>query len=301
MNPKKLFSTTMSTCNIICAILVIFIHAYNITIYNCSNSFVFWLEQVISQGIAKGSVPFFFMSSAFFLYSSKKSIRNTYKSRFISTAIPYLLWNLIYMIIFTILHNLSLTSVGMDKITFNNILSGIFLHKYNYTYWFMKWLIIWILLYPVIRWIISRGKVFAVIVGIASVLLYYMYPTEFETIKLDTFLFYYPGAVAGYYYRDKLENMCIASKIRKTVIFIAILIVASIFFITDNIFMINTSAAYDFIMALLIFFTVNCFTINVSCFIAALSFMVYSMHPVILEMLEKMIYLYCHIHRYGWL
>ena len=66
MDAKKHFSATMSTCNIICAILVIFIHAYNITVYECSNSFVFWLEQIISQGIAKGAVPFFFMSSAFF-------------------------------------------------------------------------------------------------------------------------------------------------------------------------------------------------------------------------------------------
>ena len=168
----KRFSAVMSTCSILSAILVVWIHAYNVEMYSDTNRVIYWLQDAISQGIARGAVPFFLMSSAFFLYSKDKNVWDVYQSRAKSVLIPYLLWNTVYMVILTVLHHLSLVSIGMDVITVGNVAQGIFLNRYNYTYWFMRDLIVLVVFYPLIRWIISRGKI-ASLIGMAGLLTAY--------------------------------------------------------------------------------------------------------------------------------
>lgn len=282
-------SNTMRGCSIVCAILVILIHSYNIGVYdNISNSVIYWFEEVLSQCLARAAVPFFFIQSSFFLYSKEKTILEVYRSRFCSVAIPYLLWNTIYMILFGILTRLSLSNVGMQEVTVGNILEGIFLYKYNYTYWFMQYLIIYILLYPVIRWIISRSKGIAVLGMLLLLVLYW----GAQINQLETLVYYYIGAVVGFYCEEKIENIALITKKQKVGIACGLFLIGILLFWVTNVHNINLILLRNLVIVLWIFLVVSSLNIQIWGKLVGLSFMIYAMHPFILEVVEKLIYLF---------
>lgn len=278
----------MTTGSILSAILVVWIHAYNVPVYdNVSNPFVFWIEQVVSQGLARGAVPFFFMSSAFFLYSKDKTVADIYKSRAKSIVVPYLLWNAVYMVAFAVLLRLSLSSSGMETVTVGNVLGGLFMHKYNYSFWFMQYLIVYVAAYPLVRWIISRNKVVAVIGLVASVALFWS-----GVDLLERFAYYYIGALIGYYYQHEAEHVVSMDKKKIVGITLALaLLEAVLFWIVFVVEYTKPMRVHDLVMAFLLFFLVVCLNLRVTGKLAALSFMIYAMHPLVLEMIEKSIYL----------
>lgn len=286
---KQRFSIVMSTCSIISALLVVWIHAYNVEVYSDSNRVIYWIQDAISQGVARGAVSFFLMSSAFFLYSKEKTISDVYRSRSKSILIPYLLWNAVYMVVFAVLRRLSLSNTGMDVVTVGNVAQGLFLQKYNYAYWFMRDLIVLIAAYPLIKWVVGRGKAVSVL-GLVALLTAYYCGVKY----LSSAIYYYIGAVIGYYYRDAAENVVMASKKRQTIGLLVCLCVAGVLFWLKNVLKIDQAELFrDLAMAFLMFaFVVRC-NIRIGGRFAALSFMIYSLHPLILEMVEKTIYRCC--------
>lgn len=285
---QKRFSAVMTTGSILSAILVVWIHAYNVAVYHTvANASVFWMEQAVSQGLARGAVPFFFMSSAFFLYSKDKTVADVYKSRAKSIVVPYLLWNAVYMIAFAVLLRLSLTGSGMESVTVGNVLGGVFAHKYNYSFWFMQYLIVYVAAYPVIRWIISRNKAVAMIGLLVSLALFWS-----GLDLLERFAYYYIGAIVGYYYRQEAENVVLMKK--KKIIGITLvlfLLEVALFFMTNVLGFGWLMRIRDLVMAFLFFFLILCCNLRITGKFAAFSFMIYALHPLILEMVEKSVYL----------
>lgn len=289
IDARQRFSVVMSTCSILSALLVVWIHAYNVEVYSDTNRVIYWLQDAISQGVARGAVPFFLMSSAFFLYSKEKTVLDVYRSRAKSVLVPYLLWNAIYMVAFTVLRHLSLSNTGMDVITVGNVARGLFLQKYNYAYWFMRDLIVLVVAYPLIKWVVSRGKVMSAI-GFAGLLTAYYCGVDF----LSSAVYYYIGAVIGYHYSGFAESFVIADKKRQVITTLVCLCVAGVLFWLKNVCKIDQAELFrDLAMAFLLFFVVSACHIRIGGAFAALSFMIYSIHPLLLEIIEKMIYLYC--------
>ena len=285
---KTQFSMVMTTCSIISAVLVVWIHAYNIGAYgDVSNPFVYWLEQGISQGLARGGVPFFFMSSAFFLYSRSKPVTDIYKSRAKSIVVPYLLWNTVYMVAFAVLYRLGLTGSGMKEITVGNILGGIFLHQYNYTFWFMLYLIAYIACYPIIRWVLERGKAVAVIGLVISLALFWS-----QIDILERFAYYYIGALIGFYYPSAAESV-VGMKKKHIVGITSVLFVleTALFWMTNVLGFSSMMRLRDLVMAFLLFFLVVCFNLRITGKFASLSFVIYALHPLLLEMIENVLFL----------
>ena len=298
INAKQRFSIAMSTCSILSAILVVWIHAYNVDVYGGAEPPIYWMQDVISQGIARGGVPFFLMSSAFFLYSKEKTIKEIYWSRARSVLLPYLLWNVIYMVAFTVLQVLGLTSSGMDQLSLSNVLQGLFLHKYNYAFWFMRDLIVLIFLYPLIRWILRRGKVASYAVLAA------LFVVFFCGVKwLESSCYYFVGVMLGYYYRERVESIVTLKKKWQIGITIGLFCVAAAFYWVRNICKIDSTELTMirdlFIAFFMVFFIVMC-NIRITGFFAGLSFMIYCIHPLLLEMIEKTIYL-CMPHNDLWM
>lgn len=288
LNTKQRFSAAMTTCSILSAILVVWIHAYNVEVYSDTNRVLFWIQEVLSQGVARGAVPFFLMSSAFFLYSKDKKVADVYGSRAKSVLVPYLLWNTVYMVVFAVLRRLSLTNTGMDVITVGNVVEGIFLHKYNYAYWFMRDLILLIALYPLIRWLLRRGKVvsFLVFGGLCVAI-------AFNVGFVKSGVYYFIGAVFGHHYSDFVQSVVNAEKKKQVGIICGLLLLSSVLFgvwYIDKWFWV--AVLRDLSTAFLMFFTVVCFNVRIGGGFAALSFMIYSIHPLLLEMVEKVIYLF---------
>lgn len=285
---EKVFSQAMKKCSLVCAVMVIFIHTYNLEVYKiCSESVIYWFESFVAK-ITACAVPFFFMSSSFFLYQKEREVISVYKSRFKSIMIPYLLWNIIYMIAFTILKKLSLTNVGLVSINIIDILKGIFLYKYNYTYWFMFYLILFILLYPAIKQIVCRSKIvcFSVLIALLTI--------DFGNIInhniIPSFIYYYLGAICGYYYRKQTEKISTIQPKKKTAI-IMMCIVGFVLSVVASIFDINISVVGNVSLILLLLIILSSQQIKMPLFLLGLSFMIYSMHGILLECVEKVIYI----------
>lgn len=280
---KSSFSAVMTTGSILSAILVIWIHAYNVPTYKAVlTPSIYRLEQIVSQGLSRGAVPFFFMSSAYFLYSKNKSVVDIFKSRAKSIVVPYVLWNFVYMVVSAVLFRLSLMDNGMEAVTVGNVLGGLCAHKYNYSFWFMQYLIVYVAAYPVIRWIISRNKAVAAIGFVASVALFWS-----GIDMLERFAYYYIGAVIGYHYQQEAENVVLMKKKKVVGITLVLLLLeVALFWMTNVLGIGRLMRIRDLVMAFLIFFLIVCFDLRVTGKFAALSFMIYAMHPLVLEMVE---------------
>lgn len=284
---KERFSAVMSACSVLSAVLVVWIHAYNIEVYsNVSNMLVYWLEQVVSQGLARGAVPFFFFSSAFFLYSKPKTVTEVYQSRMKSIVFPYVLWNAVYTIIFAVLYHLSISKDGMSSITVVGILESLFLHRYNYAFWFMLYLIVYVACYPIIRWVISRNQAVAWIgLGVSLVLCWC------GVDVLERFVYYYVGALVGFYYRQKAESIALMEQKKKALCLAVTFLMAAVLFWLVNVQEIGVlMRVRDLAMMLLLFFLVLCCNVSIPKSFAALSFMIYALHPFVLEAVEKCFY-----------
>lgn len=167
-----------------CAILVVFIHSYNLKRYSINSLSVgfskvtYIIEAFISQGIARVAVPLFFVISAFlFFYNVPKySISfnwfiKKYKKRFESLVIPFLIWNaisyLIYLLPYFIIPMRSIFTGYIKEPMIINFIQGIFFFKYNMIFWFIFNLIILVVLSPIIYLILknkTRGQVFTILI-----------------------------------------------------------------------------------------------------------------------------------------
>ena len=93
-------SRKIARIGVVCAMLVVFIHSYLAHAPDEPFSpFASFVQEFISQGIARIAVPFFFAISGFFLYRDYEFtfawFRKKLISRFWSLGVPYVLWALI--------------------------------------------------------------------------------------------------------------------------------------------------------------------------------------------------------------
>lgn len=285
---KKAFSQTMKKCSFVCSILVIFIHAYNLEVYKIgSDSIAYWIERFFSNFTAC-AVPFFFMSSAFFLYQKERKTGSVYKSRFKSIVLPYLWWNTLYMIGFSVLKKLSLSNVGLDGINIIDILKGIFLYKYNYVYWFMFSLILFTFLYPVIKQVIGRNRF--ICFSVLAILLVIDFFKIVNHNIVNSFVYYYIGAVAGHYYTEQLEKIATMHP-NKKVACIVFCIFGFALSLVANMFHINITIIGNLAVILLLLIVLSVPRFKIPPFLLGLSFMIYSLHSILLECVEKIIYI----------
>ena len=150
------------------ALLVIFVHNSAVEQYS-SLSGDLWMDiaelmkNFFAYGIGSVAVPMFFIISGmtFFRDYEPKKYGQKMKSRIKTLVIPYLVWNVLGMVFvilctYTPIRNI-VSSREMFSFSLQNILEGIFLYKYNYTFWFMFELIIFVLVTPIFD-IITRNK-----------------------------------------------------------------------------------------------------------------------------------------------
>lgn len=283
------FSRAMKNCSFMCSVLVILIHTYNLEVYKIGpDAIIYWIESLVTQNITTCAVPFFFMSSAFFLYQKVREISSVYKSRFKSIVLPYLLWNALYMVALSFLKSLSLSNVGMDRINIMDILKGIFLYQYNYVYWFMFYLILFTLLYPVIKQLVYRNKL--ICFSCLAILLAVRFFNIINHNILTSFIYYYLGAIGGCYYKERIEKITTMHK-KKNVAIIVLFIVNLALGMVTRVSNINISIINNLVTIVLLLLISSLPKVTFPKFLLGLSFMIYSMHSIILECVEKIIFI----------
>lgn len=289
----------MSVMSFVSAVLVTLIHSYNVVTYEIGG-IIYWIETFVLN-IARLAVPFFFMSSAYFLYRKEKiPVRKLYRNKFKSIVIPYLIWNTVYMVFFTVLQKFSLTNAGMKDITFVNILKGIFLYESNLAFWFMYKLIIFILLYPFILRVISINK--RVAIGIITTILIAFIifgdPINwvgYKILSLEALFYYLLGAFLGRYYREEIENTYKMSGMKRNAIIITGIVISQTIFVMIEVFKIeqvkNLIIIRNTAMIVSLFLILDYFSLKKVKKNQNLTFMIYCMHQMFLESLEKIVYI----------
>lgn len=150
----------------IAILLIITIHNSAINQYNLPQdtltSITVFIRNFFSYNLGTVAVPFFFFISGVTLFRNYRP--SLYKQkithRIKSLLIPYLIWNILGLL-FAICYTytpLSNFISGREAFTPSvpNILEGIFFYKYNYHFWFMYELIIFVLLAPLFNLLLSR-------------------------------------------------------------------------------------------------------------------------------------------------
>ena len=154
--------------------------------------------------IGGAAVPLFFMMSAYWLFRFDVHDRNAMnilvgkiKKKVKTICLPYLLWNTFGMIFYMVITRIPFAANMMNHgtaipITLSNVVEGIFLHKYYFTFWYMQDLIGLIAISPIIL-IILKSK-YTTLITIIATAIAVLFKIDFTLFNGTSFLFFMIGA-----------------------------------------------------------------------------------------------------------
>ena len=255
------------------------------------------IRNFFSYNLGAVAVPFFFLVSGIALFRNYRP--NLFKqklSRRVKTLlIPYLIWNIIGLL-FAICYTytpLSQFISGREAFspTISNILEGIFLYKYNYPFWFMYALIIFVLLTPIFHLLLSRKWLGLLPIIAFSFLCFLTQPIL--GLNLSFLVFYFLGCYIGKY------HLASFTQISKPILscFSGLITIILLVLRTLNIYNILPLHPYlNQATLILVLFSLWFFS---DLFITKLHpakfmnefFPVYTIHPYIIALVVKIIYL----------
>lgn len=161
-------------------------------------------------------MPFFFMMSAYWLFrfdvhdsNAMKYLNKKLKKKLKTICLPYLLWNTFGMIFYMTVTHIPFAANMMNNgtvipITLSNVLKGVFLHKYYFTFWYLQDLIVLMAISPILL-VLLKNKctaLTAIVVSAVSVL----WNIDFVLINGTSLLFFIIGGYVVIYANDFFEN-----------------------------------------------------------------------------------------------
>ena len=212
------FSRKVTLISFVLAVFVMYIHAKNLVFYgftDISGTSLYYLNQILSEILGRVGVPFFFLMSGYWLFrfdirqNAKSIMLRKLKNKLYTLLIPYLIWNTLgFIYYFTITHIplLQATVNGGEvvNLTLENVFKGIFLHKYYFSFWFMKDLIVVTAVSPLILPLLRNRRLSCgAAVGLFSLCLFGIKLYICQTTSLMLFLI---GGIISVYHRDFWEQ-----------------------------------------------------------------------------------------------
>lgn len=181
---EQKFRNKITVLSFVASILVIYIHADNMTAYSLTEKseelagFCYSLEMFFNRFSAI-AVPIFFIISGILFYRTFDihKLWDKYRSRFSSILIPYLIWASLYYAYFIIVTRIPaivniMNSAGPVEISISNYFNWLWSGAY-YTLWFLKNLIVFILLTPII-WVALNNHIKKIPTGLLVLVLLYL-------------------------------------------------------------------------------------------------------------------------------
>ena len=256
-----------------------------------------YIHNFCAYGFGSIAVPVFFLIAGISLFRNYKSSMYTQKirSRIKTLLIPYLIWNTIGLLFcilctYTPLANY-IASRELFEPTLPNILSGIFLYKYNYPFWFLFELIIFVIFTPLFDFLTSRKSLSYI--TFIFLLLLPVFIESFLGLNLYFIVFYYLGCYIGRYH---LSTVTKPSNKKISIISGFILIILSIIKILPLYNVVNLPTIISQLLLISMTISAWCFSDlfihkNKSPKLTKESFPVYALHAYILAVIIKIIYL----------
>lgn len=163
-----------------------------------------FIHDFLAYNLGAVAVPLFFFISGltFFRNYSPAKYPSKLRSRLKTLLIPYLIWNtfgLLFAILYTYTPLANIIS-GREAFipTIGNILSGIFLYKYNFHFWFLFELIVFIILTPIFDLLTSRKWLAPLTIIVLLILP--LFADSFLYIRINFIIYYYLGAYLSKHY-----------------------------------------------------------------------------------------------------
>lgn len=242
---NKAFLSKISGLNFILALLIVALHSscQPYLLNNSSYQVFSFIFQVIGI-IADSATPTFFFISAYLFYRNfdfskyKSKIANRIKS----LVIPFFIWSILFLFVFSIIQNLPLSiAINQKKVQFNFlfITNAILFNEYNAPIWFLRTLFIYTVISPIIFYLLKRLKEYSFVIIIIFIILNLL-----NNIKYTSIFFWMPIYFLGAYSVQYLQILFDEKFIKKykkyyyfTLLFlivINILLIKSFFWSTDK-------------------------------------------------------------------
>lgn len=164
---EKRFHNQVAWLTFLFSILVIWVHSYNIELFQGGLSGAAWdaaaaVEQFVSVKAGQLAVPGFFMISSylFFRNFTWEKLPGKWQSRFFSIVVPYIVWNLLYYLGYAAATRLPAVQnvVGKEPVLLSvrEALGAVLHYSYAPIFWYLYQLIFLILLAPAIYFLIRN-------------------------------------------------------------------------------------------------------------------------------------------------
>lgn len=188
-------SNKIRVAGLICTIMVLYRHSLNYLAF-----FGNWNGEGISRIVENSfsilteiAVPFFFVVSGFFFlkkdYNNYRSYFLMVKGKFKSLIIPFLFWNLIGLLV------MSVVAFGdVRDMSFGKHLSSLLFSEWYGPLWYVRDLITMMLFVPLYGWIFKRAH--PLVLTIMGVLLFlYWIPVDCSWVSSEGVFFFYLGGM----------------------------------------------------------------------------------------------------------
>lgn len=168
-------SDKLKVVSFIAMLLVVFLHSYNLVVRLKSGPMVldrgynFFIQEFISQGIARVAVPVFFAISGYLFFLKMSGTLQEFKEKVLkrikTLLIPYLFWSFWSLLLCFLVQLLPppriffATNLVLNFST-EQLLSTIFLHPIAYQLWFIRDLLVLVVLSPLVFWVIKKTNYF---------------------------------------------------------------------------------------------------------------------------------------------
>lgn len=205
-----LFSNRVRIFSFILTVLVIWIHAVQPSLVypegTAGAGLWIMLQRVLGTYLGQIAVPGFFALSGYLFFRNADRAADDpaayfgakLKSRVRTLAVPYLLWNLIYYMIYL--------AAGRAELSVPFVLKSIFLYYCNPVFWYLKQLIVITALAPVLWLLLIKDRSTApVLVGLFFLAVFYdLLPVH--PVNEDALFYYACGTAAALHCRTFVEN-----------------------------------------------------------------------------------------------
>lgn len=310
MKDEKIFLSWFGMLNFVLAILVVLIHTYNASTYGLEygkgiSSSVLWIEDYFSHNLAHTAVPLFFAISGYLYFRTVSfvNLKEKLKRRVYTLCIPYLIWNFIYFLLFFALSQIpflrenvnSIQSISIDAPT---IVSSLLFYKYNYIMWFIYQLIIYVFLLSPILILILRNNISIALTITILAIAYSMGFLEVPCLsEKNMAIGIYPDMLAYFFIGGALSKSNIFSLANGRLLGGAFILIAQI------IWFLNYSGykSWHYNVLNFCFCTFSILGIFMvlgslkrpcpNLKLASCSFFIFTIHPFLLECVQKIIYL----------
>lgn len=301
----KFLSKKITRVSFILAICVILLHSTNTITYTFAKYNPFRLLEEYLATLFEIAVPTFFVISGFLFYrnaDSLQSVGNKCKKRIFTLLIPYLIFNVIYTIYFMSVYNIPglkehFNNAYRGTLTLKTILRGVFLAEFSGILWYVRNLIVLTVISPIIFYSLKIKPIsFIIAFGLFITFLLNISIPKMTYIQFSSWFWYYLGAVFAVNIKSFSK---FSTKINLIFLLGGIIFTLLLFILSDNLISINLSGkVYSLTYNLILTAMIICFWFAFDLLVTEktikfekLSFFIYCLHSLILETIQKTIFI----------